>query len=279
MEKGYIGMDNHIFRSAIGGFNRQDVMEYIERTQKQSEESVAWLESQVEQLQRAESEAQAALQECMEERDRLKAELDKMNDRFNKAKGDWEMQARARKASDMDVVQRDQTIREIMEENQKLIHRLQELEGDRSGLERQKLQLTQLELDALMRSENVEAQAEAKAKKITAEAEAEAQKVTDAAKEHAKNIVSEAEETSKSVVHKAKLYMEDTAEDFAEILQTFQEVSVRICGQLKQLDKTVAEFPVGLVGLKKDLDELCGRINEKDVEAQDLHSETADQLP
>ena len=45
-------MDNHIFRSAIGGFHRQDVMEYIERTQKQSEENTAWLESQVEQLQK-----------------------------------------------------------------------------------------------------------------------------------------------------------------------------------------------------------------------------------
>ena len=47
-------MDNHIFRSAIGGFHRQDVMEYIERTQKQSEENTAWLESQVEQLQKSE---------------------------------------------------------------------------------------------------------------------------------------------------------------------------------------------------------------------------------
>ena len=68
-------MDNHIFRSAIGGFNRQDVMEYIERTQKQSEESIAWLESQTAQLQASEEEAQNALRECTQERDRLAAEL------------------------------------------------------------------------------------------------------------------------------------------------------------------------------------------------------------
>ena len=30
-------MDNHIFRGAALGFNRQDVMEYIERTQKEAE--------------------------------------------------------------------------------------------------------------------------------------------------------------------------------------------------------------------------------------------------
>ena len=34
-------MDNHIFRSALSGFNRQDVMAYIERTQKQAEEAAA----------------------------------------------------------------------------------------------------------------------------------------------------------------------------------------------------------------------------------------------
>ena len=36
-------MDNHIFRGAALGFNRQDVMEYIERTQKQAEENAARL--------------------------------------------------------------------------------------------------------------------------------------------------------------------------------------------------------------------------------------------
>ena len=34
-------MDNHIFRSAALGFNRQDVMEYIEKTQKEAEAAAA----------------------------------------------------------------------------------------------------------------------------------------------------------------------------------------------------------------------------------------------
>ena len=34
-------MDNHIFRSAALGFNRQDVMEYIEKTQKEVESAAA----------------------------------------------------------------------------------------------------------------------------------------------------------------------------------------------------------------------------------------------
>ena len=38
-------MDNYIFRSAALGFNRQDVMEYIEKTQKEAESSAAGLSS------------------------------------------------------------------------------------------------------------------------------------------------------------------------------------------------------------------------------------------
>ena len=63
-------MDNHIFRSAIGGFNRQDVTEYIERTQKQAEEAAAALNKQLEDLRQAEGEARAALEE--RERKRLR---------------------------------------------------------------------------------------------------------------------------------------------------------------------------------------------------------------
>ena len=43
-------MDNHIFRSALSGFNRQDVMAYIERTQKQAEEAAAGLEARLAEL-------------------------------------------------------------------------------------------------------------------------------------------------------------------------------------------------------------------------------------
>ena len=113
-------MDNHIFRSAIGGFHRQDVMEYIERTQKQSEENTAWLESQVEQLQKSEEEARSALQACQQERDQLAAELKEMTSKYNNAKNNWESQAQAKESSRRDVVQRDQTIRDMTEENQHL---------------------------------------------------------------------------------------------------------------------------------------------------------------
>lgn len=261
-------MDNHIFRSAIGGFNRQDVIEYIERTQKQSEESVSWLESQVEQLQKSENEAQMALQDCMAERDQLAKQLEEMTARYSTAKNNWESQAQAKESSRRDVAQRDKTIREMTEENQRLFHRVQELEGHMDDLRRSKEQLAQLELDARKRSDQVIAEAEAEAGKVTAAAEAEAKK-----------IVSRAQETYKGIIRRTKICVEDTAEDFNEILQTFQSVTDRITGELSRLDDTVTEFPVGLNALKKDLDELLYQINERDAETQKASAPEAGGTP
>lgn len=245
-------MDNHIFRSAIGGFNRQDVMEYIERTQKQSEESISWLESQVEQLQQSENEAQRALQECEAERDRLAAQLEEMTSRYNNAKNNWEAQAQAKESNRRDVVQRDQTIREMTEENQRLFHRVQELEGSMDDLRRQKEQLAQLELDAYKRAEVVVAEAETKAKSVT-----------DAAESRAKGIVSKAVGESRAVVKEAQMNITDTVEDFSEILQTFEDVSDQLSDKLRKLEQTVGEFPVGLNVLKRDLDGLLKKITEQ----------------
>ncbi len=245
-------MDNHIFRSAIGGFNRQDVMEYIERTQKQSEESISWLETQVEQLQQSESEAQRALQECEEERDRLAAQLEEMTSRYNNAKNNWEVQAQAKESNRRDVVQRDQTIREMTEENQRLFHRVQELEADADDFRRQKEQLAQLELDAYKRADDLLTEAEAKAKSIAAAAETQA-----------KGIVSKAEDESLSVVKAAQMNIADTVEDFNEILQAFEDVSDQLGDKLRRLEQTVGEFPIGLNVLKKDLDGLLTKITEK----------------
>lgn len=270
-------MDNHIFRSAIGGFNRQDVIEYIERAQKQAEENTSWLESQMEQLQKSEEEARSALQACEQERDRLAAELAEMSSKYNNAKNNWESQAQAKESSRRDVVQRDKTIRDMTEENQQLFHRVQELESHMETLRRQKEQLAQLELDAHHRADIVVEQAQAQAQAITEKAETNAKAVTAAAEAAAKKLnaqaqaqaqatVSDAERTSRTILEKARISVEDTVEEFSEVLENFQTISGRISEGLKNLERTVGEFPIGLKALQEDLDGLYSRISAKEAE-------------
>ena len=167
-------MDNHIFRSALSGFNRQDVMEYIERTQKQAEEAAARLEDQVRQARQECDEARQALDACTEEKEALSRQLEEMTLKFNHAKNNWEAQAQAKESFRQDVTQRDQTVRELTEENQGLFRRVQDLEDQLASMRLEKERITQLELDAHQRADEVVAQASAQAQLIQTQAQAQA---------------------------------------------------------------------------------------------------------
>ena len=86
-------MDNHIFRGAALGFNRQDVMEYIERTQKQAEENAARLEAQAEDLRKSGEESRQALEDLTGEKEALARQLEDMTQSCEQAKSNWESQA------------------------------------------------------------------------------------------------------------------------------------------------------------------------------------------
>ena len=253
-------MDNHIFRSALSGFNRQDVMEYIERTQKQAEEAAA----------RLGDEARQALDACTEEKEALSRQLEEMTLKFNHAKNNWEAQAQAKESFRQDVTQRDQTVRELTEENQGLFRRVQDLEDQLASMRLEKERITQLELDAHHRADVVVEQAQERAKAITEAAEANARAVTDQAKTQAQTILTDAESAAQAVLKKAKLSIEDTAEDFKEVLESFQTVSGRVAEGLKLLERTMGEFPVGLNALREDLDGLYGQITAREAEALGL---------
>ena len=131
-------MDNHIFRGAALGFNRQDVMEYIERTQKQAEENAARLEAQAEDLRKSGEESRQALEDLTGEKEALARQLEDMTQSCEQAKSNWESQAKAREALRQDLKERDNTIRELTEENQRLFYQVQELEGRLDSQRREK---------------------------------------------------------------------------------------------------------------------------------------------
>ena len=173
-------MDNHIFRSALSGFNRQDVMAYIERTQKQAEEAAAGLEARLAELEQAAAGTREELTACQEEREDLRRQLEDMTLRYNHAKNNWDAQSEAKDSFRRDVAQRDETVRELTGENQRLFRQVQDLESQMDALRREKEKLTQLELDAHRRSDEVLSNAQAEAQALLEQAEAQARRTEEA---------------------------------------------------------------------------------------------------
>ena len=245
-------MDNHIFRSALSGFNRQDVMEYIARTQKQAEEPAAGLEARLEELERAASDARAELEASEEERTDLARQLEDMTLRYNHAKSNWEAQSEAKDTFRRDVTQRDQTIKELTGENQRLFRQVQELEGQMDALRREKEKLTQLELDAHQRSDEVLAQAQAQAQELLDRAGVQARRTEEEANARAQTLLGETEAR-----------IGETAAQYGRLFQSFETITGHITAELRKLDVTAAQLPICLGPLKEALAELQERAKER----------------
>jgi len=242
-------MDNHIFRSSIGGFNRQDVMEYIEKTQKESSETVAQLEEQVRQLQQESDGLRASLDSCTQERDALASELEEVTGRCDTARANWESQAVISEGLRGDVAQRDAAIREMTAENQKLFHRVQALEEELAVLRLEKEKVAQLELEAHKRSEEVVASARARADELLADAQRQAQSVGEEAAAQAQQLRRETAEQLQGAVERCH-----------ELIGSFGSIASHVSGELRKMDVTAAQLPICFDHVTGGLDAVMEKI-------------------
>ena len=267
-------MDNHIFRSALGGFNRQDVTEYIERTRKEAEEAAARLEEQVKTLQASEAEAREALESCTQEKEDLDQKLKDMTLQYTHAKNNWDAQSEAKESFRADVARQKGTIEDLTAENEKLSQRVQELERQAESLRREKERLTQLELDAQRRSEETEARASEEARsvvdaarrqaeEITARAQTQADDITAKADAHAEAIVAEAKAQAEVLLRETEEQVEGTVNQFAALFSSFETITGHLNNELRKMDVTVSQLPISFNHLRDSLQALLERAKKR----------------
>ena len=233
-------MDNHIFRSALGGFNRQDVMEYIEKVQRLADERAASLEQQLEEALRSGGEARQELEECARTRQELEQQLEELRVQCSHARNNWDAQSQAKEAFRRDLADREETIQTLNAEQERLKAQLEELRVQLGDVRRQKEQIAQLELDARQRSDDTIAKAEARASIILADTQAKADADLAEARQKAQDIISAAEVQAR----------ETTAQAQARAENTLQAAEVRIgetAGAYEDICRS-AQAAVGQIG-------------------------------
>lgn len=239
-------MDNHIFRSAALGFNRQDVMEYIEKVQKEAEARTAGLSAQLETARQEGGSAQQSLEECTRERDQLRGELAESKEQYEAELADLkerlEMEMDARDAAETEADQQRERLRDLEAENELLSEQVRDLESRMADLRREKERLTQLELDAHSRSDEVLAQAQAQAEAILA-----------AANRQGEDIQAQAQARAGDLLAQTKAQISASVEQCGEFLRTCETAAAHVSGELRRMDVAVAQLPVGMDHLKKGL--------------------------
>ena len=109
-------MDNTFFRSALNGFNRQDVMTYIEKTRSDAETRTARLEDRVRELQETCESQRQALETAGSEREELARRLEETELGRSHAQNNWDAQRQATEALRDDVSARDASIGDLTAE-------------------------------------------------------------------------------------------------------------------------------------------------------------------
>ena len=113
-------MENTIFRSALGGFNRQDVMAYIEKAQKEAAETAQRLEEENETLRREGEELRQSLEALTQERDQLSGQTAELTEQCAGLRSALEAETAAREAARKDAEDRAGAVRSLEEENRQL---------------------------------------------------------------------------------------------------------------------------------------------------------------
>lgn len=256
-------MDNTIFRSALNGFNRQDVMAYIEKTQKEAAEAAAALERQLASLREELDTASQSLAACAQEKEELTRELADTNLRYTHAKTNWDGEVEKRTALEADLARERETAGKLDGENQSLTARVQALEAQADTVRREKAQVAQLELEARDRAAAMEAQAAEEARITTTQAEAQAAATVGEAEEQANTMLSAARERAAALLQEAEDQIAGTVEQYAGLFDSFSSITSHVTSELRKMDVTVSQLPINFNHLKDGLQGVLDRAKER----------------
>ena len=244
-------MDNHIFRGALSGFNRQDVMEYIERTQKEAAENTERLENELQALRQELTEVRQALEDSESAKETISGELSEVTEKCQTARTNWEEQAAAAASLRSEVQQRDTAVRELMVENQKLHGRLQELEEEVLAFRRDKERVTQLELEARERAAGILARSEEEAKRTDEEARLTAEAMLQKAKSE-----------SADIREAALQQVEEALGSYKAMFTAFEAAAAHVTGELRKMEVTATQLPLNFDHLRQGLENVLEKVQK-----------------
>ena len=212
-------MDNHIFRSSLNGFNRQDVTAYIEKSQREAAERMAELEAQLDQLRKNENELRSALETCTQERDALSEQLADLEKEHDKTK--IEMTAQ-----------------------------LQDMQNEVTNARKEKESVAQLELEARKRAEELLAETRAQAEELLAQARSQAQALLTAANEQAENTIDASYQRAEQIRADMEKQAKRTGAEVDELISSVETIVSHVTAELRKMDVAVAQLPINFNHLK-----------------------------
>ena len=221
-------MDNHIFRSSLGGFHRQDVIDYIEKSQKEAADAIAELEEKLDAVSARKQELDALLESMETESAELKDQISQLTEQCAREKTSGEVLAEELSAYKAAAAEQA------------------------AAYSRDKERVAQLELEARQRAAEVVAQAQAKADEMIAQAEERAQAIREEANKRALATLDQAEGQVAEAVRRCN-----------ELTASFSSIASHVASELHRMDVTASQLPISFNHLKGGLQEILEKAQER----------------
>lgn len=247
-------MDNHIFRGALNGFNRQDVIAYIEKSQKEASERASALEGQIEDLRRTCAETEQALSASVQERETLTEQLAEQTELYHQIKRDLESECAEKASVRSELCACREELRSARDEADALKDRLQGMENEVASAHQEKERVAQLELEARQRADAVLDEARHQAEEILAQARAEAE-----------NTVNKALAEAEDIRKRMECRVEHTAKEYNDLFTSFETVAAHVASELRKMDVMAAQLPINFNHLKDGLAEVLRQAQDRSV--------------
>lgn len=265
-EWGETNMDNHIFRNALNGFNRQDVTAYIEKSQKEAAERAAQLEKEIEDLYKTLAEVKDSLDSSLEERAVLDEQLEEHKTYLEEAQQSIEDISAEKLFCESQIRECDEALRVVRSERDDLARRVSDMEGQVEAARREKESVAQLELEARKRAESIIEDANRQAEELLSQARAQAQSLIASANEQAQNTLEQACERAEGIRADMEAQVERTAKEYNNLFASFETVASHVSGELRKMDVAVSQLPINFNHLKDGLEKVLELASERPVE-------------
>ena len=264
-----MAMDNNTFKGSLfGGFNRQDVMNYIE---KASKESAQLLQEDQERIAALEKELEAV----RTQRDQLQSDLKDACASFHATQAELD----AAQASYADINEALQTAqifsRKYADEIRELKATVATLQPEVDEYHKLKNNIAEVELDARHRADTIVADAQAQAEALLQKARAEADATTAEAAAKAEKTVSEANISAAATRQKADQHAMLTRQQlsallnscrgqYERLLESYKDAALQAATALQKAQEHMAQLPSVFEKIDEGIQKLTEGNQKKD---------------
>ena len=216
-------MKNTFRTAAVGGFNRQDVMDYITKTAAETAETIRVLEQERDDYANAAAEKESLAAEAAMLREKLEA----ITAALESERSDRQRLSGADQAK-------------LALEKQ-----VAELESQAAEYRDLKEHIAQVELDARKLSEE-----------LLSQAERQSAALMEQAKKNAEEVVAKANEEAASVRRALSAQVQMVSGEYAQLLNDFDTEKSNVTSELRKMDVSFSQLPLAFNKMSAELKQL-----------------------